>query len=87
LIFICRVVLLIKLRKKVSNESIQERAQLRQIHRYYSTTHTMVPTEVIHDGTYLQAESRIAPPRELAEAMGLEVPAVLEPQKEGVDRG
>jgi NAD(P)H-quinone oxidoreductase subunit K len=78
---------IIKLRKKVSNESIQERAQLRQTHRYYSTTHTMIPTEVIHDGTYLQAESRIAPPRELAEAMGLEVPAVLEPQKEGVDRG
>ncbi|MBD1858922.1 MULTISPECIES: photosynthetic/respiratory NAD(P)H-quinone oxidoreductase subunit K [Leptolyngbya] len=78
---------IIKLRKKVSNESIQERAQLRQTHRYYSTTHSMIPTEVIHDGKYLQAESRIAPPRELAEAMGLEVPAVLQEAKEGVDRG
>jgi NAD(P)H-quinone oxidoreductase subunit K len=78
---------IIKLRKKVSNESIQERAQLRQTHRYYSTTHNMTPTEVIHDGKYLQAESRIAPPRELAEAMGLEVPAVLQESKEGVDRG
>ncbi|MCY6489541.1 photosynthetic/respiratory NAD(P)H-quinone oxidoreductase subunit K [Leptolyngbya boryana IU 594] len=78
---------IIKLRKKVSNESIQERAQLRQTHRYYSTTHSMIPAEVIHDGKYLQAESRIAPPRELAEAMGLEVPAVLQEAKEGVDRG
>ena len=78
---------IIKLRKKISNESIQERGQTLQTHRYYSTTHNMIPAEVIHNGKYLQAETRIAPPRELAEAMGLEVPAVLEPQKEKVDRG
>ena len=78
---------IIKLRKKISNESIQERAQLLQTHRYYSTTHSMVATAPIHDGKYLQAESRMTPPRELAAAMGLEVPAVLEPQKESIDRG
>jgi NAD(P)H-quinone oxidoreductase subunit K len=78
---------IIKLRKKISNESIQERGQLRQTHRYYSTTHTMKSAPMIHDGKYLQAETRFAPPRELAEAMGLPVPAVLEAQKEGVDRG
>ncbi|GAP97085.1 NAD(P)H-quinone oxidoreductase chain K [Leptolyngbya sp. NIES-2104] len=78
---------IIKLRKKISNESIQERGQLLQTHRYYSTTHNMQPYKIIHDGTYLQSDSRNAPPRELAEALGLEVPAVLEAQKENVDRG
>lgn len=78
---------IIKLRKKISNESIQERGQLRQTHRYYSTTHSMKSVPTIHDGKYMQAETRFAPPRELAEAMGLTIPAVLEAQKEGVDRG
>lgn len=78
---------IIKLRKKISNESIQERGQLRQTHRYYSTTHSMKSVPTIHDGKYMQAETRFAPPRELAEAMGLPIPAVLEAQKEGVDRG
>jgi len=78
---------IIKLRKKISNESIQERGETRQIHRYYSTTHNMQPATLIHDGKYLQADSRVAPPRELAEAMGLEVPAVLEAEKERIDRG
>ncbi|NEO50704.1 MAG: NADH-quinone oxidoreductase subunit B, partial [Moorea sp. SIO4A3] len=32
---------IVKLRKKVANESIQERGQLKQTHRYYSTTHNM----------------------------------------------
>ncbi|MBD1844314.1 NADH dehydrogenase subunit K [Cyanobacteria bacterium FACHB-63] len=78
---------IIKLRKKISNESIQERAELRQTHRYYSTTHNMHAAQIIHDGKYLQADTRVAPPRELAAAMGLEVPAVLEAQKETRDRG
>lgn len=78
---------IIKLRKKISNESIQERAQTLQTHRYYSTAHSMKSAEIIHDGKYLQAESRIAPPRELAEALGLEAPAILEAEKEAVDRG
>ncbi|MGG6263915.1 NADH dehydrogenase subunit K [Leptolyngbya sp. AN03gr2] len=78
---------IIKLRKKISNESIQERGQLLQTHRYYSTTHNMQPAPLVHDGKYLQAETRIAPPRELAAALGLEVPAVLEAEKENVDRG
>jgi NAD(P)H-quinone oxidoreductase subunit K len=78
---------IIKLRKKIANESIQERGELRQVHRYYSTTHEMKAAPMIHDGKYLQAETRMAPPRELAEAMGLEIPAVLEAEKENVDRG
>jgi NAD(P)H-quinone oxidoreductase subunit K len=78
---------IIKLRKKISNESIQERGDLRQIHRYYSTTHTMKAVEPILTGQYLQSATREAPPKELREAMGLPVPPALKAaEKEGRDR-
>ncbi|PSB25513.1 photosynthetic/respiratory NAD(P)H-quinone oxidoreductase subunit K [Stenomitos frigidus] len=78
---------IIKLRKKISNESIQERGDLRQIHRYYSTTHTMKAVEPILTGQYLQSATREAPPKELQEAMGLPVPPALKAaEKEGLDR-
>jgi len=42
---------IIKLRKKVANESIQERGTvLQQTNRYYSTTHKMLATEPILTG-------------------------------------
>ncbi len=73
---------IIKLRKKVSNESLQERAALlQQTHRYYSTTHNMKPVQPILDGKYVQSATRQAPPKELAEAMGMPVPAALEEAK------
>jgi NAD(P)H-quinone oxidoreductase subunit K len=82
---------IIKLRKKVSNESIQERTTVtQQIHRYYSTTHTMKAVSPILTGKYLQSQTRQAPPLELTEAMGIPVPpalAVTQTQKEGVERG
>lgn len=79
---------IIKLRKKVSNESIQERDQLNQIHRYYSTTHKMNNVPEILTGKYLQSETRSAPPKELTEAMGMPVPPVLmSPQKQEVSGG
>lgn len=78
---------IIKLRKKISNESIQERGDLRQTHRYYSTTHTMKVVEPILTGQYLQSGTREAPPKELMEAMGLPVPPALKAvEKEGRDR-
>jgi NAD(P)H-quinone oxidoreductase subunit K len=78
---------IIKLRKKISNESIQERGALRQTHRYYSTTHTMQVADSILTGQYLQSGTREVPPRELMEAMGMPVPpALLTAEKEGVDR-
>ncbi|XHX76429.1 MAG: NADH dehydrogenase subunit K [Stenomitos frigidus ULC029] len=78
---------IIKLRKKISNESIQERGDLRQIHRYYSTTHAMKVVDPILTGQYLRADTRETPPRELAEAMGLPVPPALKAaEKEGRDR-
>ena len=79
---------IIKLRKKVSNESLLERtAVLEQTHRYYSTTHNMKAVAPILTGKYLQSDTRQAPPKELTEAMGMPVPPALqEVQKEEVDR-
>ncbi len=50
----------IKLRKKVANESFAERAQLVQTHRYLTIEHQMVPVLPIVDGTYLRAETQRA---------------------------
>jgi NAD(P)H-quinone oxidoreductase subunit K len=79
---------IIKLRKKISNESIQERGALRQTHRYYSTTHGMQAIEPVLTGQYLQSESRETPPKELMEVIGMPVPpALLTSEKESVNRG
>ena len=78
---------IIKLRKKVSNESIQERAMVnQQTHRYYSTTHNMKAIAPILTGKYLQVATRQTPPLELTEAMGMPVPPALvtSQQKENV---
>ena len=80
---------IIKLRKKVSNESLQERNVVtQQTHRYYSTTHNMKAVEPILTGKYLQSGTRQAPPKELTEAMGMPVPPALQEavQKEEVER-
>ncbi len=79
---------IIKLRKKIANESIQERDQLQQTHRYYSTTHKMIVVEPILTGKYLQTGNHNNPPAELAAAMGMPIPpALLTTQKQEVDRG
>ena len=80
---------IIKLRKKIANDSIQERGLIKQTHRYYSTTHSMKPTEQILTGKYMQSETRVAPPKELAQAIGMPVPPALltQPQKEETPRG
>jgi NAD(P)H-quinone oxidoreductase subunit K len=80
---------IIKLRKKVSNESLQERAAvLEQTHRYYSTTHNLKAVAPILDGKYIRSAARQAPPKELAEAMGLPLPTALEQAKtEELERG
>ena len=80
----------IKLRKKVANESVQERGKSQQTHRYYSTTHQMKQVPIINDGTYLQSEDRQTPSKELMESMGMPVPPALiasQPEKESSDRG
>jgi len=79
---------IIKLRKKVADESMQERAKLNQTHRYYSTTHTMQVIPDILNGKYLQSETRYTPPKQLTEAMGMPVPpAIKSSVKEEVGRG
>jgi NAD(P)H-quinone oxidoreductase subunit K len=81
---------IIKLRKKIANESIQERDQLQQTHRYYSTTHKMRSVEPILNGKYLQTGNHANPPAELAAAMGMPIPPALlttQAQKQEVERG
>ena len=80
---------IIKLRKKISNQSIQERANtIEQTHRYYSTAHNMKVVEPILTGKYIQSETRQAPPKELAEAMGMPMPAIESAStQEEVERG
>ena len=69
---------IIKLRKKVGNDSIQERAKLQQAHRYYSTTHHMKQVEPILTGKYLQTETRQTPAKQIVESMGMPIPPALQ---------
>ncbi|MGB3237333.1 MAG: photosynthetic/respiratory NAD(P)H-quinone oxidoreductase subunit K [Geitlerinemataceae cyanobacterium] len=79
---------IIKLRKKVANESLQERAQFLQTHRYHTISHNMKAVDPILTGKYLRNESRYAPPKELTEAMGMPIPpALLTSEQEKIDRG
>jgi NAD(P)H-quinone oxidoreductase subunit K len=73
---------IIKLRKKIANESMQERGKLAQTHRYYTTTHNMRVVAPVHDGVYLQDGKYDRVPAEIAAAMGTEVlpPALLTAQ-------
>jgi len=48
----------IKLRKKVGNEALAERANLLPSHRYCTVSHRMKAVEPIVDGRYLQAETQ-----------------------------
>ena len=79
---------IIKLRKKISNESIQERGKIQQTHRYYSTTHKMklVPPTAV-SGKDATLSSRQQPPKELAEAIGMPIPpAMLATQNQDVTK-
>ena len=69
---------IIKLRKKVSTESIVDQARLDQTHRYYTVKHELKPVPPILTGTYLKSGTREAPPKELVEAIGVPVSPVLE---------
>jgi NAD(P)H-quinone oxidoreductase subunit K len=70
---------IIKLRKKISNESIQERGRIQRTHRYYSTTHNMklVPPTAV-TGQDATLPSRQQPPKELVEAMAMPLPPALQ---------
>lgn len=81
---------IVKLRKKVANESIQERALRQQSNRYYSTTHNLKAVSPLLTGQYLQNTGRQEPPLELTAAMGMPVPPALatsQTEKEEMKRG
>ena len=63
----------IKLRKKVANESVADRRQLQQTHRYFTVQHAMQPIEPAVTGAYLRAETQVAA---LKPGIGLAMPAV-----------
>jgi NAD(P)H-quinone oxidoreductase subunit K len=65
---------IVKLRKKISNESFQERHVTEPTHRYYSHSHQMRVVAPIHDGRYLDTSERQAPSKEMAQAAGLPLP-------------
>ena len=50
----------IKLRKKVGNESLAERGNLLPTHRYCTVPHQLRPVAPIVDGRYLRAETQVA---------------------------
>jgi NAD(P)H-quinone oxidoreductase subunit K len=81
---------IIKLRKKIADDSMQERNKIRQTHRFYSTTHNMKAVPAILTGKYMQSDARFTPPKELTEGMGIPVPPALltsQTQKETTGRG
>ncbi len=63
----------IKLRKKIANESMQERAEFQETHRFYTRSHEMKVVAPILTGEYLASDTRDTPPKELMEAMGMPV--------------
>ncbi|MBD1869561.1 NADH-quinone oxidoreductase subunit NuoB [Cyanobacteria bacterium FACHB-471] len=69
---------IIKLRKKISAESLQERGEREPTHRFYTISHQMKPVEPPLKGVYLNSPSRQAPPAELAEALGIPVSDALQ---------
>ncbi|MBE9052519.1 NADH-quinone oxidoreductase subunit NuoB [Nostocales cyanobacterium LEGE 11386] len=76
---------IIKLRKKIADESIQERDKFKQTHRFYSTTHNMKVGPQILTGKYLRLPSLQQPPPELAEAMGTPIPPALQTARKRVE--
>ncbi|MEB3322122.1 MAG: NADH-quinone oxidoreductase subunit NuoB [Synechococcaceae cyanobacterium] len=62
----------IKLRKKVGNEALAERGNLRPTHRYCTVEHQLRQVEPIITGAYLRADTQRAA---LAAAAGLPIPA------------
>ena len=63
----------IKLRKKVANESVADRRQLQQTHRYCTVQHSMQRIDPVVTGAYLRAETQLAA---LKPGVGLAMPAV-----------
>ncbi len=73
---------IVKLRKKVANETVQERATVQsQTHRYYSTTHNLKTVAPILTGKYIRNEARNQVPAELMGGVGETINEALEATK------
>lgn len=68
---------IIKLRKKISTESLQKRGEIAQTHRYYTVNHQMKLIDPIFTGEYLRADTRQNVPLLVKEALGTELPPAL----------
>lgn len=64
---------IVKLRKKIANESMQERGEFQSTHRFYTRSHKMRTVAPLLTGKYLASETRQSPPQELRAAMGMPV--------------
>jgi NAD(P)H-quinone oxidoreductase subunit K len=74
---------IIKLRKKISNESLQEREKISQTHRYYTIPHQMKALPIANTGEYIRSQFYQKAPQLLAEEHGIPLPELLkqmEPQ-------
>lgn len=74
---------IIKLRKKIANESLQERHIQRPTHRYYTIPHQMKTLPIANTGEYVRSQFYQKPPEALAEERGIPLPELLkqmEPQ-------
>ncbi|MGE5660084.1 MAG: NADH-quinone oxidoreductase subunit NuoB [Actinomycetota bacterium] len=69
---------IIKLRKKIATDSLQNRGNLMPTHRHYTRSHNMKLRTPIHTGEYLRAPAREKPPAQLTEAMGMPIPPALQ---------
>lgn len=69
---------IVKLRKKIANESMQERSHSSQTHRYYSCTHRMKIVSPVHTGQYLNSPERQESAQEIAAAAQLPLTATLQ---------
>ncbi|MBW4669738.1 MAG: NADH-quinone oxidoreductase subunit NuoB [Cyanomargarita calcarea GSE-NOS-MK-12-04C] len=67
---------IIKLRKKIANESIQERHITQQTHRYYSIPHRMKVVPAVNDGMYLASLSEQVSSQKIERVSGLELPTL-----------
>lgn len=71
---------IIKLRKKISTQSLQERGIQGQSHRFYTIRHNLKPVDPIFTGEYLRSPDRQTPPPLIMEAMGATIPPALATQ-------
>ena len=54
---------IVRLRKKVAQESLNQKDSSLQQHRYHTTRHSFTYSLPVHSGVYLQSETRKVPPR------------------------